>query len=241
MIRGLFYLKVEKRNALTAIGILILVLTLISIIDGVVIAFYAITFHLSPEMALVASTKTIIILNEIVFLLAAFVVAFQIFKWEKKDLGLVREKLAPNILVGFGVGVGGYFAATVFMYLVGLFIPIDVPPWFIEMFRTKDLFDLSFLLLITWVFIGPCEEIFFRGFIQESLTRWLGSKNGVFAGAIIFGLAHFDPVLWYRTIAGFLLGVIYGLVYAQRRNLFPVIVAHSLNDSIAFILTYLIQ
>lgn len=234
-------MKVEKRNALIAIGILVLVLILISIIDGVVISFYAITFHLSPEMALIASTKPIIIFNETVFLLAAFLAAFQIFKWEKRDLGLVREKLAPNILVGSGVGVGGYFVATVFMYLVSLFVPIDVPPWFIEMFRTKDLFDLSFLLLITWFFIGPCEEIFFRGFIQESLTRWLGLKSGVLAGAVIFGLAHFDPTLWYRTIAGFLLGVIYGLVYAQRRNLFPVIIAHSLNDSIAFILTYLIQ
>ncbi|WP_455367403.1 CPBP family intramembrane glutamic endopeptidase [[Eubacterium] cellulosolvens] len=234
-------MKVEKRNALTAIGILILILTLISIIDGIVIAFYAITFHLSPEMALIASTKPIIILNEIIFLFAAIIVTFQIFKWEKKDLGLVREKLVPNILVGFGVGAVGYFAVGVFMYLVSFFILIDVPPWFIEMFRTKDLFDLSFLLLITWVLIGPCEEIFFRGFIQESLTRWLGSKNGILAGAIIFGLAHFDPILWYRTIAGFLLGVIYGLVYAKSRNLFSVIVAHSLNDSIAFILTYLFQ
>jgi len=233
-------LGTDKKNALVAVSSFLAVMILLVIADGSLVAFYIFAYHLSVEGALISSTRPVIIVNEVLFAAMALLIAFKISRWSREDLGLTRQGPLSNTLLGILVGGAGYVAAAALLYLMNLFVPIEVPSWFVEMLKPKDALDLAVFLALTWILIGPCEELFFRGLVQGSITRWRGSKAGIVAGAALFGVAHFDPSLWFRIPATVLLGLVYGVVCDRRRSLFPAAVAHALNDSIAFILSSLI-
>jgi membrane protease YdiL (CAAX protease family) len=141
-------------------------------------------------------------------------------------------------VLGLLVGVGGWFGAVVVAAILAILVPYKVPEWFAKMLTATSSLDLLYFLILTWVLVGPCEELFFRGFIQGTFTTWKGPVAGLIAGSTLFGLAHFNPLLWFRTIPSAFLGFVYGIVYAKRRSIIPVAVAHSLNDTIGFVLTF---
>lgn len=233
-------IKVEKKNALTVLALFGIILIILGAVDTFIVSFYIGFFNISPEVALINSTKIVIGVNELIFALVTILAAFKLFKWSWNDLGFTSKRILFNVLLGLIVGVVGYFVAMVFVYIITLFVPVEIPAWFVQMLTPKDTLDLTEWLVLTWVLVGSCEELFFRALIQGSVSRWLGSKAGVVVGAIVFGLAHFNPALWIRSLATFLLGAIYGIVYDKRRSLPVVAVAHSINDSIAFILSSLL-
>jgi membrane protease YdiL (CAAX protease family) len=142
-------------------------------------------------------------------------------------------------MLGIAVGIGGWFIAVLIALILEMLIPYEVPEWFTRMLTPTSALDLAYFMILTWVLIGPCEELFFRGFIQGTFTAWKGPVAGLIAGSILFGLAHFDPTLWFRTIPTALLGLIYGVLYARGKSIIPVAVAHSINDTIGFVLAYL--
>ena len=82
-----------------------------------------------------------------------------------------------------------------------------------------------------WV-LATAEEFFFRGLLQQLLTRLSGSEMvGLLTASIIFGLAH----IWYRQFPNwkFVLlatcaGVFYGRAYLQARSIRAAMVTHAL-------------
>jgi len=113
-----------------------------------------------------------------------------------------------------------------------------LPP--IDLSSLKDLvhddltYYLLFLIPVSWGSAAFGEELLVRGFILnrlEILTN--NSMWAVVSQAAIFALAHF-----YQGITGvlvvFMIGLIMGAVFIRcGRNLWPVIVAHGLADTIA--------
>ena len=105
--------------------------------------------------------------------------------------------------------------------------------------------NLPLLLLLTplmWLAVIG-EELLFRGFIINFLAKKFGgtTKSWVLAiliSSIIFGLAHF----WQgaRGIVGAtFLALIWGTAYYRfGRNLWPVILAHCMANTIGFISTF---
>ncbi|MEM1434381.1 MAG: CPBP family intramembrane glutamic endopeptidase [Pseudomonadota bacterium] len=99
---------------------------------------------------------------------------------------------------------------------------------------------LLFLLPISWGSAAFGEELLMRGFIlhrMEGLTR--SSGWAVIGQAAIFAIAHL-----YQGITGVLMvfgvGVIFGAVFIRcGRNLWPVIVAHGLIDTVGVTAIYL--
>ena len=74
------------------------------------------------------------------------------------------------------------------------------------------LWALNNLLLVAFA-----EEAFFRGYIQEGITRLMKSRRhaqwfGLLAGAVLFGLAHYQGGAQLVLLAG-LSGIGYGLAY----------------------------
>jgi len=232
-------MKKESRNVLIVVAVFVLSIALISLIDSLVIVYYAHLMGSTLEDASIATTKTVLIVNEL--LLGSLAVFFftKIFKRRLVELGITTTRFARNIVIGLLLGAGGWLVAVIVATLLQRLIPFEVPEWFAKMLTATSSPDLLYFVLITWILVGPCEELFFRGFVQETFTAWKGPFAGIMAGAILFGLAHFSPLLWFRTIPSALLGLIYGIAYAKRRSLVPVSVAHSLNDTIGFVLAYL--
>jgi uncharacterized protein len=90
---------------------------------------------------------------------------------------------------------------------------------------------LVVLQLIAIGLIGPmAEEILFRGFLQDWLTKDWGAGVGVMASALLFALFHIDvPLL--PTL--FLLGMALALLKSWTKNLWAPILFHCFNNTIA--------
>ena len=98
-------------------------------------------------------------------------------------------------------------------------------------------------LIVAWTLAAFGEELIFRGYLMNTLARFLGNKAGgwIFAciiNAILFGLGH-----TYQGISGVILLGIIGLLYAlfylgSGRNLWVSILIHGLYDTSAFLVIF---
>ena len=89
------------------------------------------------------------------------------------------------------------------------------------------------LFLLLSVSAGFCEELVFRGYLQQQFARmshrvWVG----IALSAVVFGCAH-----GYEGIAGILLitayGVMFGVLAHLRRRLRTGMIAHAWHDSVS--------
>jgi uncharacterized protein len=86
------------------------------------------------------------------------------------------------------------------------------------------------LWILTCVTAGICEELVFRGYVQRQFRALTGSLAvAVVAQALVFGLGHAYQG-WKNTIVICVLGILYGLLAAWRRNLRANVVAHAWSD-----------
>ncbi len=76
------------------------------------------------------------------------------------------------------------------------------------------------------------EEIFFRGFLYQSLRNSLGVWPGAVLSGLIFGAIHFE---FFKLVQLAILGVILALLFERTRSLWPPIMLHALNNTLAYI------
>lgn len=115
---------------------------------------------------------------------------------------------------------------------LGRFAAIHGQPW-----------RLVVLLLIAWTSAACGEEIVFRGFLQGRLQRLLGAGAARSALAIVMQSAVFGLCHAYLGMRGMANAAVVGLVFgsaliACRGNLWPLILAHGLTDSVTLVLLY---
>jgi uncharacterized protein len=87
---------------------------------------------------------------------------------------------------------------------------------------------------LTCVVAPICEEFLFRGYIFTALRNWQGTLPAALITAVLFGGVHVGsaPALDLVPLAGLGFGLC--LLYRYTGSLYPCIVAHSLNNSLAF-------
>ncbi len=87
---------------------------------------------------------------------------------------------------------------------------------------------------LTCVIAPVCEEFLFRGFIFTALRNWCGTWPAAVITGLIFGGVHAGsaPALDLVPLAGLGFGLC--LLYRYTGSLYPCMVAHSLNNSVAF-------
>jgi membrane protease YdiL (CAAX protease family) len=87
---------------------------------------------------------------------------------------------------------------------------------------------------LTCVVAPVCEEFLFRGFIFNALRNWRGTLPAAVITGLLFGGVHAGsaPVLDLIPLAALGFGLC--LLYRYTGSLYPCIVSHALNNSIAF-------
>jgi len=104
-----------------------------------------------------------------------------------------------------------------------------------DLAKTVDsLLPQSLLEVLIWIgasiTAGICEELAFRGFLQRQLHALSGSLTvAVLGQGLVFGLFHAYQG-WRNVIVISILGVLYGMLAAWRRNLRINIVTHAFTD-----------
>lgn len=95
---------------------------------------------------------------------------------------------------------------------------------------TSRLLVFFLLLLVT----GPGEEIFWRGFLQSRMMARWGNVGGYVITTCIYAAVHLFSGNLILTGAALVAGAFWGAMYLWRRDVFMLIVSHSLWSSVIF-------
>lgn len=90
------------------------------------------------------------------------------------------------------------------------------------------------LLLLFW--IGPAEEIFWRGFVQFNLNKKYGECRGVLFASLIYALVHIWSFNFMLIMSALVCGLFWGVMFNRYKSVVPVIISHALWDLVIFIL-----
>ena len=85
--------------------------------------------------------------------------------------------------------------------------------------------------------IGPAEEIFWRGYVQENFSKRWNPNIGFVVTTLIYALVHAGSFNFMLIMAAFVAGAAWGLLYRLFPKYFAaIIISHALWDVAVFIL-----
>ena len=83
------------------------------------------------------------------------------------------------------------------------------------------------------IVIAPfAEEVFFRGFLYQAFRNSFGVWPGAILSGLVFGAIHLEL---FKLVQLAILGVILALLFERTQSLWPPIMLHALNNTLAFI------
>ena len=166
------------------------------------------------------------------------------FKQLLSEMGFQKnEEIFIKIIAGLSIGILFFFLGD---FLIIFFRNVVVENLFGSKFIeagqqgaisvapvTPNLIQLSILIILQIVIVGPCEEAFFRGFIIKKLKVKMKLGYSVIISSILFALYHVPPFLvpitTIITFFGyyFIFGVLLAFIFVYfNYSLIPCTVAH---------------
>jgi hypothetical protein len=156
--------------------------------------------------------------------------------WTWRTIGLTTRNPWVDVLWG----IGGYAAALPMLIAAGLIsqaigrlIPSPTNP-IIPLFAETESVAGRVLLFVLLAGAAPFfEELFFRGVLFGSFRAKWGIRLGIVLSAVVFASVHPLPVGFLPILV---LGTIFAILVHERQSLLPAMVAHGLNNGVAFAL-----
>jgi len=103
-------------------------------------------------------------------------------------------------------------------------------------YGNKSLLNPSTIGLLLFFIIGPAEEIFWRGFVQDTLAKKFGENKGWLIASLIYGGVHVFAMNFMLFMAALICGLFWGYIFKRYKSLWPGIISHALWDLTIFIL-----
>ena len=101
----------------------------------------------------------------------------------------------------------------------------------------------SWLIVVLLLFlIGPAEELFWRGYVQGTLSRLLagrrfGADIALSLTALVYALVHIWSFNFMLVMAALIAGTVWGLVFRLCPKALPaLVVSHALWDALVFVI-----
>ncbi len=105
-----------------------------------------------------------------------------------------------------------------------------------SVYAMRDGQNSRFLALALMLWIGPAEEVFWRGYVQRSLEGRFGKWIALLIATAIYAAVHLWSFNFMLIMAALICGAFWGALYLYNRNLVTVILSHALWDVGIFIL-----
>lgn len=121
--------------------------------------------------------------------------------------------------------------SAAFLTLVGADQQDDLPQDLGADEGTAAMLGIGFLVCV----VAPlAEEFFFRGYVFTALKSWRGVWPAAITVGVLFGAVHAGGSDAAFLLPLAVLGLIFCLLYERTGSLYPCIVLHAINNSVAF-------
>lgn len=170
-------------------------------------------------------------------LMINFVIAFVICFVFKKTI--IKEWNFGMQLQGIGSGLKKYgISALAATLIVGVSFCIGLTPFD----NRPTMWRVIIEGIVYYIGVAIMEELYLRGLLQNIIEKWFGKRNNaalyaIIISSVLFGLGHISGALGQPVITiickavwAAALGVYFGAVYAQTRNLWIPIILHFVVD-----------
>ena len=174
----------------------------------------------SMPIAQISQIYWFLIINTPLFILAFLIIKSIPMSWS--DLGFNIGKLRTQFLIamsGIALGVMDY----------GFLKPDPL----INYLSIETVIVPSIILLI---FTGFSEELIFRGIIQRSSERLMGSIYGLMFTSILFAAMHIGWRSLPDLIFVFGVGLYYGYIFQKTRSLLGITISHGVTNITMFLI-----
>lgn len=155
--------------------------------------------------------------------------------WKGYDAGIIAGVIMTHLL-------GSVLTAQVLVKLGLIRTEGSAAAQLLKAFGDHDAGTFLLIALLLAVMAGIGEELLFRGYLITRLEKTgLGAWGCILGSALIFGLVHWPGYgLWPSLGKAVWFGIPTGIAFWYRRNLGPLIVAHTLVDFLGFSLAFMI-
>jgi len=150
-----------------------------------------------------------------------------------------KRQLSFN-LIDVALGIGSACALWGIFYIgneVSEMLFDFARPQVNDVYAMKDGQSPIILTLALLFWIGPAEEIFWRGYVQQTLKeRNIGEMKAFIITTIIYAAVHIWAFNFMLFMAALVCGAFWGFIYMKNRNLLTVLISHAIWDVAVFIL-----
>jgi membrane protease YdiL (CAAX protease family) len=106
----------------------------------------------------------------------------------------------------------------------------------VGVYSNKMQLDPLYIGLLLVFLIGPAEEVFWRGFVQDTLAHKFGETKGWIIASLIYGGVHIIALNLMLFMAALICGFFWGYMFKKYRSVWPGIISHALWDVTIFVL-----
>ena len=105
-----------------------------------------------------------------------------------------------------------------------------------SIYAMKDGSSSTLIAIALLLLIGPAEEIFWRGYVQRTLSQKWGANKGFIVATAIYTLVHIGSLNFMLIMAALVAGAAWGWLYRMFPERFTaIIISHALWDVAVFI------
>ncbi|MCM3572993.1 CPBP family intramembrane metalloprotease [Mesobacillus subterraneus] len=156
-------------------------------------------------------------------------ISYSIIHEEIEDNTSTLSYLTLGIATGLGL-FGLFWLGSFLIELLNL-------PFANQITRLYSRFspDLIWHYLVLVLILAPGEEIFWRGFIQKRLSKYINVKMSIILSVILYASVHFYSGEFILVLAAIIAGLAWSILYAWKRSMPLVIVSHIVFDLLLFV------
>ena len=187
--------------------------------------------QVTPTMLIVAIVSLEV---SLLFILWLRIIRPKAITWQ--EMGLTTEWLSRKALIGVATGIAIFVAAGAIEFILGRFGIQQTQAQQFEPVKNATLLQFIVLLLAGAVLTPFAEEAFFRGYIFDAYWKQKGLVQAYVFSSLIFAVVHLNLPAFLPILVT---GLILAHVFRLTGSIIPTMIAHALNNGIAFTVLYL--
>ena len=152
-----------------------------------------------------------------------------------RDIFKIGKLTIRHILIGIFSAILLYIIFYLGNIVSGFIFPFK-DSQVLSVYSNKSNGNLILIGSLLFFVIGPGEEIYWRGFIQNTLSKKIGETRGYILSVLLYAGVHIVTGNVMLVIAALVCGIYWGCLYKKEKSLIPVIISHAIWDLTIFVI-----